>query len=160
VLQSLPWQCAVELHLPYAVCGTTASVHDSPSLSTAEHCCTCLPCCLRVLRVCRTESRIPVVCAGECCQGCAAVASESHSGPSRHWQDSHQCHPGLPASKARPRPGKIPIPASLQCWHSSPHRISCFEHSYCQLCCIWCHAHKTQLKAETRTAQPAVQEVD
>jgi len=123
-------------------------VYDSPSLSTAEHCCTCLPwwaaryntwllikltpkgvvfsflffsflffsflfpdaCVYPESGLCRTETSVLVVCAGECCQGCAAVASESDSGPSRHWQDSHQRHSGLPARKARPRPGKPPTP--------------------------------------------------
>ena len=42
-------------------------------------------------------NRLHAVCAGECSEGGAAVASQSHSGPTRHWQDSHQRHSGLPA---------------------------------------------------------------
>ena len=117
---------------------------------------------LACLRVSRTESNVPV-CAGQCCQGGAAVASESHPGPSRHWQDSHQCHPGLPASKARPRPGKSTVPnfsAVLPLFTSQNKLFSAFllpALLHVVLCTQGTANSWEQLKAEIRSAQAAVQ---
>ena len=141
-------------------------VHASPSLSTAEHCCTCLPCCLHVLRVSRTESSVPVVCAGDFPAACmysesaeqslAFLLSVQVNAVKAVLQSPLSLIQGPPGTgktvtsatlvyqlakqgqgQARPQP-----PTSLQSCHSSLHQLCCFEHSYCQLCTICYRAHK------------------